>query len=182
MLTGAFDFTQPDAAQNATQQVLQKFGRVDVLLHFVGGWTGGKPIVEVPAEEVANMLDQHLWTTFYLAQALVPRMVESGWGRILMVSSPHAMRPPAKMAPYVVGKAAQEALMLTVAKEVARSGVTANILQVRTIDTNHERDREPSPKNANWTTPEEITAAILYLCSDEARVVNGERLALYGVD
>lgn len=74
---------------------------------------------------------------------------------------------------------AQEALMLTLARELVGSGVTANILQVRTIDAKYERDEQPMPKNANWTTPEEITAAILYLCSDEAHVVNGARIPLY---
>jgi NAD(P)-dependent dehydrogenase (short-subunit alcohol dehydrogenase family) len=126
------------------------------------------------------MLNQHLWTTFHLAQAFVPHLVENRWGRIIVVSSPLASNPPANMAPYVVGKAAQEALMLTIARETAGSGVTANILKVRTIDAKHERDREPSAKNANWTTPEEITKAILYLCSDEAQVVNGARIPLYG--
>ena len=101
-------------------------------------------------------------------------------GRIVVVSSPLASNPPAKMGPYVVGKAAQEALMLTIAKEVAGSGVTANVVQVRTIDAKHERDQSPSSKNASWTTPEEITAAILYLCSEDGKVVNGARLPLYG--
>jgi len=70
--------------------------------------------------------------------------------------------------------------VLSLAREVANTGVTANILQVKTIDAAHERDRQPAPKNAAWTTPEEITAAILYLCSDEAHVINGARIPLYG--
>ncbi|MDQ3929289.1 MAG: SDR family oxidoreductase, partial [Chloroflexota bacterium] len=81
---------------------------------------------------------------------------------------------------YVAGKAAQEALILTLARELAGSGVTANILQVRTIDTKHERDAQKTSKNANWTTPEEIASAVLYLCSNEAHVVNGARIPLYG--
>jgi NAD(P)-dependent dehydrogenase (short-subunit alcohol dehydrogenase family) len=110
----------------------------------------------------------------------LPHLVANGWGRILVVTSPVAGNPPAKMAPYAVAKAAQEALMQTIAREVAGTGVTANMLQVRTIDANHERQTQPSPKNANWTTPEEIAAAILYLCSEEAGVVNGARIPLYG--
>jgi NAD(P)-dependent dehydrogenase (short-subunit alcohol dehydrogenase family) len=180
VLTGAFDFTQAEAAREAADAVMQKFGRVDILLHLVGGWTGGTPATEVEASEVENMLNQHLWTTFHLSQAFVPRLVENGWGRIIVVSSPLASNPPINMGPYVVGKAAQEALVLTLAREHARSGITANILQVRSIDTQHERDKAPSSKNANWTTPEEITAAILYLCSDDARKVNGARLPLHG--
>lgn len=180
VLTGVFDFTEPRAAGQAAERVLEKFGRADMLLHLVGGWTGGKSVVDVPASDLADMLDQHVWTTYYLAQAFVSPLVANGWGRIIVVSSPYASNPPANMAPYVAGKAAEEALVLTVAKEVAGTGVTANVLQVRSIDAKHERDREPTPKNANWTTPEEITSAILYLCSDDAHVINGARLPLYG--
>jgi NAD(P)-dependent dehydrogenase (short-subunit alcohol dehydrogenase family) len=99
---------------------------------------------------------------------------------VVVVSSPQASNPPANNGPYAAAKAAQEALIMTLAREVAGSGVTANALQVRTIDVNHERDRERTSKNASWTTPEEIAAAIIYLCSDEARVVNGARIPLYG--
>ena len=55
-----------------------------------------------------------------------------------------------------------------------------NLLLVRTIDAKHVRDAEPSPKNASWTTPEEISAALGHLLSDEARVVNGARVPLFG--
>ncbi|MGA7733379.1 MAG: SDR family oxidoreductase [Chloroflexia bacterium] len=180
VLTGAFDLTTADGARQAANTVTEKYGKIDMLLHVVGGWTGGKRVTGIPAEEVSNMLNQHLWSTFHLAQAFLPHLEANGWGRIVVVSSPLASNPPPELSAYVVGKAAQEALVLSIAAEWARSGVTANILQVRTIDATHERDREPSPKNASWTTPEEITAAILYLCSDEAHVVNGAHIPLYG--
>jgi NAD(P)-dependent dehydrogenase (short-subunit alcohol dehydrogenase family) len=179
-LIGAFDLTTPVGAQGAARAVIRRFGRAEILLHLIGGWAGGKPVAEVPEGDMAAMLRNHLWSTFYLAQAFVPHLVANKWGRVMVVSSPHAVNPPAKSTPYVAAKAAQEALIMGLAREVAGSGVTANILQVRTIDANHERDREPTPQNASWTTPEEITAAILYLCSDEARMVNGARIPLYG--
>lgn len=180
LLAGAFDLTAPGAAKSAADMVMEKFGRVDILLHVVGGWTGGKAITDVPASDLSDMLNQHVWTTFHLAQAFVPHLVANRWGRIIVVSSPLASNPPANMGPYAVAKAAQEALILAIAKEIAGAGVTANILQVRTIDAKHERDRQPVPENAHWTTPEEITAAILYLCSNEAHVINGARIPLYG--
>jgi NAD(P)-dependent dehydrogenase (short-subunit alcohol dehydrogenase family) len=174
------DLSQPEAAQSILDAVIAKFGRADMLLHFVGGWMGGAPVAQVSAEDVAMMLKQHLWTTFYLAQVFGPHLAANGWGRIVVVSSPNVTTPPAKGAPYTIGKSAQEALMLTLAEEFKGTGVTANILRVRSIDTKHERDAQSSPKMAAWTTPEEIAAAILYLCSDEAGTVNGARLPLYG--
>lgn len=179
-LAYAADLTQPQNGQAVLAAATQKFGRVDILLNLVGGWSGGKTVPEVAAEEVSGMLAQHLWSTFYLAQAFVPHLLSNGWGRMVIVSSPNAGAPPAKGAAYSVGKAAQEALMATIAEEVKGSGVTANVIRVKAIDTEHQRERQPSPKTAAWTTPEEITGAILYLCSDEANMVNGVCLPVYG--
>lgn len=179
-LSIAVDLTQPQAAQSVLDAAAAQFGRADILLHFVGGWIGGKPVAQVSVDDVSSMLQQHLWTTFYLAQSFGPRMSANGWGRIIVVSSPSAAAPPANVAPYAIGKSAQEALMLTLAEELKGTGVTANVLRVRTIDVKHERDNQPSPKTASWTIPEEIAAAILYLCSDEAGMVNGARIPLYG--
>lgn len=179
-LAHAADLTNSADVQVAAEAVLAKFGRVDILLHLVGGWMGGKTVPHVPVEEMGSMLQQHLWTTFYVAQAFVPHLVANGWGRIMAVSSPTATRPGAKSAPYAAGKAAQEALFLALAQELAGSGVTANLLVVRTIDAQHRRDSERTAETANWTTPEEIASAIVYLCSDAAGVVNGARIPLYG--
>jgi NAD(P)-dependent dehydrogenase (short-subunit alcohol dehydrogenase family) len=126
------------------------------------------------------MLEQHLWTTLYLAQAIVPHMLSDGWGRLVVVSSPSVSTTPANRSPYTIGKSAQEALILTLANELSGSHVTANVLRVKTIDVEHERDRQPAPANRSWTTPEEIVAALLYLCSDAGQAVNGAHISLYG--
>jgi NAD(P)-dependent dehydrogenase (short-subunit alcohol dehydrogenase family) len=179
-LTHAADLTSPTGAQAAAEAVIAKYGRVDIVLHLVGGWTGGKRVPQVSIEEMSTMVQQHLWSTFHIMQAFVPHLVANGWGRFVAVSSPSAARPPAKSAAYAAGKAAQEALLLTLAKEVVNSGVTANVLLVQTIDVQHRRDSERTAETAAWTTPEEIASAIVYLCSDAAGVVNGARLPLYG--
>lgn len=179
-LSIAVDLNQPDAAQRVLDSTISRFGRADMLLHFVGGWMGGTPLVQVKADDITFMLNQHLWTTFYLSQAFIPHMTSNGWGRMVVVSSPNVATTPARGAPYTIGKSAQEALVLTLAEELKGTGVTANILRVRSIDAKHERDAQPSPKTASWTTPEEIFAAISYLISDEAGMVNGGRIPLYG--
>jgi NAD(P)-dependent dehydrogenase (short-subunit alcohol dehydrogenase family) len=180
ILTHALNLRDAAAASEAANAVFEKFGQVNILLHLVGGWSGGKSVVETAAGEFSEMLQQHLWTTVSLAKAFVPHLVTNGWGRIIAISSPVATRPTPKSAPYAVSKAAQEALLLTLAEELKESGITVNTLLIRKIDVQHERECAPTAKNAAWTTPEEITAAILYLCSDEARVVNGARIPLYG--
>ena len=179
-VTVVADLTQSGAAQEVLEAALAKFGRVDILFNFIGGWIAGKPVSEVAPQEVGNMLAQHFWTSFNLAQAFIPHMLEKHWGRYVVISTPGVGAPPANSLPYTVGKAAEETLMMTLAEGLKNSGVTANILRVRSIDVEHKRAHEPSPKNASCTTPEEIAAALLYLCSDEANRVNGARIPLYG--
>ena len=179
-LAAAAALSQPEGARKVMDDALAKFGRVDILLHLVGGHIGGKPVPQVTEDEVSTMLRQHLWTTFYLAQVLVPHMTANGWGRLIVITSPSAGTPPANGLPYAVGKTAEEALMLTLAEELKGTGVTANIIRVRMIDTKDERDREKSPKTSSGTTPDEVSGALLYLCSDEAGMVNGARIPLYG--
>jgi len=172
VLTHAANLTDGDAVQAAAAAVRAKFRRVDGLIHLVGGWTGGQTLAEADPQAFASMLDQHAWTTFHLLQAFVPALVENGWGRVIAVSSPLAVHPAAGMGAYAAAKAAQETLLLTLAQELQEgSGVTANLLQVKAIDVSHK---------GQGTPPEEILAAMLYLCTDEAGMVNGVRLPLVG--
>lgn len=178
--THALQVEDRDAVLAAAQAVVEKFGQVDALFNFVGGWTGGKDVVDLPAEDLSSMLSQHLWTTFHLTQAFVPHMLANKWGRLATVSPPNSLFPVAKRGAYASAKAAQEALLLGLAQELKGTGVTANVLVVAAIDAKHERDTAPTPKNAEWSTPEEISAMLLYLMSDEAHTINGQRIVLYG--
>jgi len=161
--------------------VVERFGRLDILAHLIGGYTGGTAVADLADADMTGMLGQHLWTTLNATRAVTPHLTAAGWGRIVAVSTPVAAEPPPKMAPYAVGKAAEEALLGTLAREVAGSGVTVNVIRVRKIDIDHARDAIDAPKGAaSWTSPEEIAATILYLCSDAAGMVNGARIPVHG--
>ncbi len=179
VLISVADLCQPERTSDLVRQAMDKFGRIDILLHLVGGWSGGKSVVESDREQVESMLQQHLWTTYHLTRDVLPLMLSNHWGRILAVSSPLASDPVADMAPYAIGKSAQEILLRTIAEEVKGSGITANILLVKKIDTEHVRDQKPDDENSSWTTPEDIASALLFLSSGEARMINGARIPLY---
>jgi NAD(P)-dependent dehydrogenase (short-subunit alcohol dehydrogenase family) len=177
---GVGDLTDPDAARRLVADVTGALGRVDVLLHLVGGYAGGGPIIEFNDDDLRSMLDQHLWSTLNVARAVVPGMVERGWGRVVAVTASTTVTTPPNIGAYSVAKAAEETLLRTLGREVAGSGVTVNVLAVRKIDTDNARETEPSPKNAAWTTPDELASAMLHLCSDEAAAITGARIALDG--
>ncbi len=169
-----------DLARAVAAEVTARFGRIDVLLHLVGGWAGGTAVVDLDHAEVADLLDRHLWTTLHIVQAVVPGMMERGSGRVLAVSSPFASNPGPKGASYAIAKAAEEVLLRTLARETAASGVTANLVVVRAIDTGRGPDAGPTSKRSSWTTPEEAADALAFLASPEAAAITGARIPLDG--
>ena len=158
------------ALHSIMEAIAAKFGRVDALIHLVGGWVGGKTLPESSADDLESMLGQHVWTTFHLFQSLGPKLAANGWGRVMIVSASTVPKPPEKRGIYSAAKAAQENLVLTLSAELKDKGVTANIIQVKAIDIENK---------GTGTTPDEIVAAMIYLFSDEAGKVNGARIPLY---
>jgi len=166
----AVDLRDGEAVHSAAEAITAKFGSVHALIHLVGGWTGGKTLVETPASDFDFMLKQHAWTTFHLFQSFSPLLAASKWGRVIIVSASTVPNPPGKTAAYTAAKAAQENLVLNLAAELKESNVTANIIQVRAIDTKGE---------GKGTPPAEIVSAMLYLFSEDAAKINGARIPLY---
>lgn len=179
IMTYAADLTDSEAVQGSAEAVTAKFGRIDILIHLVGGWTGGRSIAETGVDEFKSMLDQHAWTTIHLLRSFSPKLINNGWGRVITVSSNSASNPPAKRGAYGMAKAAQEALLLSLANEFKGSNLTANVIQVFAIDPEGSNNHGQSVPGKG-TSPEEIAAAMLYLCSNEARKLNGARIPLYG--
>lgn len=170
VLTRAVDLLDADAVQETAEAVSAKFGRVDILIHLIGGWVGGKTIAKTDAEDFKFMLDQHAWSTFYLLRAFSSKLSANGWGRVIAISSPSAVNTPSKSGAYAVGKAAEETLLFTLANQFEDIDVTANVIQVSYIDVKN---------SGKGTSPQEIISAMLYLCSDEAGKISGIRLPLY---
>lgn len=166
----ALDLRDGEAVHSAAEAVTAKFGSVHALIHLVGGWMGGKTLVETPASDFEFMLKQHAWTTFHLFQSFGPLLAASKWGRVIIVSAATVPNPPGKTAAYTAAKAAQENLVLNLAAELKESNVTANIIQVRAIDTKGE---------GKGTPPAEIVSAMLNLFSEDAAKINGARIPLY---
>jgi len=170
LFTSVLDLQDGEIVRSTAEAVSVKFGGAHALIHLVGGWVGGKTLIESNAEDLQSMLGQHVWTTFHLFQAFAPQLSKNGWGRVMIVSASTVPNPPGKTAIYTAAKAAQENLVLNLSAELKENGVTANVIQVRAIDVH---------ATGKGTTPDEIVAAMLYLFSEEASKVSGARIPLY---
>jgi NAD(P)-dependent dehydrogenase (short-subunit alcohol dehydrogenase family) len=179
------DLSEPGEARRWADAVAGAFGRVDVVLHLVGGYTMGTSIEEITTEEWTAIQKMLVTTTMNVASAFAARLRTGGWGRFIGVTSPKAQSPTAKSALYAMGKAASDALVLALADELRGTGATANLIVVDSIDTPEARPPHGTGtdgrKAYGKSTPaEEIAAAMLFLCSEEAATINGVRLPLTG--
>ena len=136
------DLREADVASAAVEAVYARFGRVDALAHLVGGWTGGTNIVDATDEPLP--LDARPAPLVHPQHRAPPGAAHGGRRpRAHRAPCPRRWRPrpAAGMSAYAVGKAAEETLLAALAREVAGTGVTVNVVRVRTIDTKGVRAR-----------------------------------------
>jgi NAD(P)-dependent dehydrogenase (short-subunit alcohol dehydrogenase family) len=170
----------PEEAASAVENARRRAGRIDALIHLVGGFAGGQPVAATDDATWKRMLDMNLNAAFYTMRAALPALLAAGRGRIVAVGSKTAVEPVAMLSAYGVSKAGLVALVRTVALEVRGTGVTANAVLPSVIDTPANRAAEPGADFSKWVAPQSIAGLILWLASDAAADVNGAIIPIYG--
>ncbi len=174
------DVTDPQEAQAFVQQILSRSSRIDVLVNAVGGYAGGIPLWDLQPEVFEHMLDLNLRAAYALARAVVPHMIARKSGAIVNVAAKAAWDHAAGASAYAASKAAAVALIDSLAADLLGSGVRANTILPSIIDTEANRKAMPKADFAKWPKPEDIAKVILFLASDEARVIHGASVPVFG--
>lgn len=178
--TASVDLLDADSARAWAERIVERHGRVDALVHLVGGWRGGEPIEETPLEDWDFLHGLLIRTVQHATQAFASHLLASGRGRFVIVSSSQAKAPTHTNAAYAAAKAGAEAWTLALADRFRGSGATANVIVVGAIVTPAMRDDSPEKDFSTFTSAEEIAEAVAYLCSDAATSMNGQRITLRG--
>ena len=179
--TDVVDLLDADATRGwASELAARHDGRVDGLVHLVGGWRGGTPIEQAPLEDWDFLSALLVRTVQHATQAFAQHLMSSGHGRFVLVSAGQAQAPTHPNAVYAAAKAASEAWSLALADRFKGRGATANIVVVGAIVTPQMRAESPDKDFSTFTPAEEIAAAIAYLCSSAASSMNGQRVTLRG--
>ena len=173
------------------QQVRDTFGPILVLVNNAG-ITGFKRFMEITDEQWDRIIKVNLNSAFYCTQAVVPDMVEAGWGRIVNISSSSAQTGPPYMVHYSSSKAGMIGMTKSLALELGPSGITVNTVppgQILTpmmqtsADKGHLGNLEDLAARLpvrRIGVPDDIAAACSYLCSDEAGYVTGQIIGVNG--
>jgi NAD(P)-dependent dehydrogenase (short-subunit alcohol dehydrogenase family) len=178
--TDVVDLLDANATDGWASDLVQRHGRVDGLVHLVGGWRGGTTIEDAPLEDWEFLSTLLVRTLQHATQAFAPHLLKSGHGRVVIISAGQAQAPTNTNASYAAAKAAADAWTLALADRFKGSGATANLVVVGAIVTPSMREESPDKDFSTFTPAEEIAEAIAYLCSDAAASMNGQRLTLRG--
>ncbi len=176
----AVDVTDAATVGKAVADIVARHGRLDVLVNTVGGYAGGTNLWEVDPRTYDQMLQLNLKAGFVLAQSVVPVMIRQNRGWIVNIASKAALDHAAGGALYAASKAGALALFDSLAAEVKPHNINVNSVLPSIIDTAANRKAMPGADFSKWPKPEEIARVILFLCSEEARVIHGAAIPVYG--
>jgi 2-hydroxycyclohexanecarboxyl-CoA dehydrogenase len=184
------DVTDREQVDAALGNIRTQLGPVSILVN-AAGLDGFSPFADISFDDWQRVINVNLNGVFHCCQAVLPDMVEAGWGRIVNISSSSTHSGVARMAHYVAAKSAVNGLTKSLALEYGPSGVTVNAVPPGFIDTPMLRAAEQrghmSVEKAIAMTPvrrmgrpEDIAAACAFLVSEEAGYITGQILGVNG--
>ena len=169
-----------EAAKKTVDAVVARSGRIDVLAHLVGGFTGGHSVADTDDATFQRMFDMNVNTAFHILRAVMPHMRGAGGGRIIAIGSRAAEDPGATVGAYSASKSALVSLIRTVALENKDAGITANVILPGVIDTPANRKAIPGADLSTWVQPSSIASLIVWLAGDAGKDVTGAAIPVYG--
>jgi 3-oxoacyl-[acyl-carrier protein] reductase len=183
----SLDVTDSAAAGGAVANVVDKHGRIDVLVNNAG-ITRDQLLLRMKREDWNAVLETNLTAAFTLTQAVVKPMIRQRFGRIICISSVVGQTGNAGQANYAASKAGLIAFVKSVALELASRGITANVVAPGMIETDMTQaigeqareDWEAKIPLRRLGTPEDIAAAVCFFASEEASYITGQVLAVNG--
>jgi 3-oxoacyl-[acyl-carrier protein] reductase len=181
------DVADPARAEQLVKTVVERFGRVDVMVNNVGDFRWGT-VSESTLTEWTGIFSSNLMTVLYMSRAVLPHMRKGRWGRIINLGAVGAERAfgQAKISAYAAAKAAVVALSRSLALEEAKNGITVNVVNPSSIDENELTLSEArSMRDARFPigrppTVEDVSGTVAFFASEEAEYVTGQVINVSG--
>jgi len=174
------DVTDEAAVGQLVGRILSSHGRLDAMVNTVGAYAGGVKLWELDTRTFDQMIALNLRAGYTLSRAAITPMLQQKHGAIVNVAAKAAFDHAAGAAAYAASKAAALAMIDSLAADAKGSGVRVNSILPSIIDTEANRKAMPDADFAKWPKPEDIARVILFLLSDDARVIHGAAIPVYG--
>jgi NAD(P)-dependent dehydrogenase (short-subunit alcohol dehydrogenase family) len=167
------DVTNDAAVQQMVASIVAKHGKIDALVNTIGGYAAGSKLWDTEPKVFEQMFSLNFYSGYVLSRAVIPAMLKNGRGAIVNVASTAALDHAESAAAYAASKSAAVAMVDSLAADLKGTDVRANSILPSIIDTEANRKVMPQADFAKWPKPEQIARVILFLCSDDAKLVHG---------
>lgn len=174
------DATDEVAAGKFIADTEFQFGSVDALVITIGGYAGGKNVWDTSIATYDQMLNLNLRAAFVMARAVLPGMIKRNRGAIVNIASRAAYDRSPTAAMYSASKAGVLALFSSLADEVKPYNINVNSIVPSIMDTPGNRHAMPKADFSIWPKTDDIAKVIVFLCSDDAKVIQGAAVPVYG--
>lgn len=175
------DITKEDEVRRLVSNVVQKHGRIDVLVNVVGGFIGGKKVSDLAESEWDKMMNLNLKSAFLISKHVLPVMVLAKHGKMIHISSRTGMKSSGLDSAYAASKSGLIRLVESISEEVKEYGINANCILPSIIDTDDNRKAMANSDFSKWVKTGDLTNLVLFLCSDDAKAINGAAIPAYGL-
>jgi 3-oxoacyl-[acyl-carrier protein] reductase len=181
------DATNPEKVQFLMDAVLERFGRLDILVNNVGEFNW-KLVADTSADEWQKVIASNLYSVFHASKAALPAMRRQHWGRIINLGAVGAERAfgQGTISAYAAAKAAVVSFSRSLAIEEAKNGVTVNVINPSNIDEREltadeaRRIRDARSPMGRPPSAEDVTAAVKFFASDTADYITGQVINVTG--
>ena len=177
---GVADARDEDAVAALVGDLVQRAGQLDILVNIIGGYSAGQPVTALDAQSFDRMLELNLKTTFLFSKHAARAMERNQFGRIINIASRAAVSGRKNAAAYAIAKAGVITLTEAQSEEVVQHRITVNAVLPGIIDTPANRASMPNADFDRWPSPEEIARVIAFLASDDAGLISGASIPVYG--
>ena len=173
------DVANEDEINEAVKQVLEDWGQIDILVNSAGIIQYHTPVWKTTVEEWDRMMEINMRGTFLVCHAVVPHMVEQGTGTVINIASSAARMADDDLGSYTASKWGVAGYTTSLARSVRTHGVRVNALNPGWVDTDMSREFD-AKGDPEWSTPEEIAQAALFLAAYAPRDMTGQFIDIFG--
>jgi NAD(P)-dependent dehydrogenase (short-subunit alcohol dehydrogenase family) len=162
-------------------QLKRQFGTINILVNVVGGYLGGRTIIDQSETDWDAMMNLNLKSAFLITKHIIPVMKSGNGGNIVHISSRTGLKSEGGDSAYAASKAGLIRFVESAAQEFKEFNININCILPTLIDTDANRKAIPNGDFSKWLSAEDLANVILFLCSSGGRVINGSAIPTYGL-
>ena len=181
MFVESIDLIDEEQVSEAVSRVIQRFGRIDILINAAGGYRAGKPTHETTDQEWNFMMDLNARTVVNVSRAVIPHMLDQSSGKVLNISARPGLKGPRDGAAYAASKSAVMRITESMSAELKHAGINVNAVLPGTLNTPANRKQMPEANFDNWVDLDDLSNVIRFLVSDDAAAIHGALIPVYGL-